>query len=156
MGCFAVAGSLSRILLPIASGYLDRLVNNSPFNIVLLLLSVAYLCIILSKSSMKQYIVVDYITADKTKKDKEAVVEKNKIGKGAGKDGVPNNCFSWIIRKFSQFFSLLYNLPRVDKIHAMAMIFIIVLSIVDFISIAGGIRNNKGFDINEDQGLDVD
>ena len=105
---------------------------------------------------MKQYIVVDYITADKTKKDNEAVVEKYKRGKGAGKDGISNNCFSWVIRKFFQFFSLLYNLPRVDKIHAMAMIFIIVLSIVDFISIAGGIRNNKGFDINEDQGLDVD
>ena len=78
MGWFAVAGSLSRILLPIASGYLDRLVDNSPFNIVLMLLSVAYLSIILSKRSMKQYIVVDYLTLEKTKKNNEEAVDTKK------------------------------------------------------------------------------
>ena len=173
MGGFAVAGSLSRILLPIASGYLDRLVDNSPFNIVLMLLSVAYLSIILSKRSMKQYIVVDYLTLDKTKKNNEEAIDKKKRElmkkkgegegekdeEGEGKDvtkKVSNNCLSWMIRKFSHFFRLLYNLSWIDKIHAIVMIFLIVLSIVDLISIAGGIRNNKGFEINEDQGLDVD
>ena len=170
-----MAGSLSRILLPIASGYLDRLVDNSPFNIVLMLLSVAYLSIILSKRSMKQYIVVDYLTLDKTKKNNEEAVDKKKRevmkrkgGEGEGekdeeREGekdvtkkVSNNCFAWMRRKFLHFFRLLYNLSWIDKIHAIVMIFLIVLSIVDLISIAGGIRNNKGFEINEDQGLDVD
>jgi ceroid-lipofuscinosis MFS transporter 7 len=47
MGYFASAGSLARIFFPIISGYLHRNESNSPFCVVLFILSLSYGCIIL-------------------------------------------------------------------------------------------------------------
>ena len=54
---FATAGSLARILLPIGSGLIDNAIDNGPFNIVLLMLSISYLFIILLIPLINKYIL---------------------------------------------------------------------------------------------------
>ena len=56
MGWFATAGSLARIVLPIFSGYLDTVRDNSPFSIVLGILSVSYLGVIYLENRIKYWI----------------------------------------------------------------------------------------------------
>mmetsp|Transcript_12020 Transcript_12020/g.10859 ORF Transcript_12020/g.10859 Transcript_12020/m.10859 type:complete len:163 (+) Transcript_12020:1-489(+) len=57
MGWFATFGSVARVILPIGSGYLDSAINNGPFNMVLLLLSISYLSILHLKPLIYQYIL---------------------------------------------------------------------------------------------------
>ena len=56
MGWFATAGSLARIVLPIISGYLDMLVDNGPFSIVLAMLAASYIGIVLLEKKIRFYI----------------------------------------------------------------------------------------------------
>jgi ceroid-lipofuscinosis MFS transporter 7 len=56
MGWFATAGSLARILFPIASGLSNTFAANSPFMIVLLLLILSYVGLILLRNRINFYI----------------------------------------------------------------------------------------------------
>ena len=56
MGWFATAGSLARIVLPIFSGYLDTVKDNSPFSIVLGMLTISYLGVIFLENRIRFWI----------------------------------------------------------------------------------------------------
>ena len=49
MGWFASAGSFARIVLPVASGYMEQWADGSAFNLVLLMLAGSYLAVLLLK-----------------------------------------------------------------------------------------------------------
>ena len=137
MGWFATSGSFSRIILPIISGYLDRSVHNSPFNIVLFMLALSYLGVILLKSNMKMYIEIEST--------------QNQIERRQIQD--PN---AGIWRPFSSMKRLWIGLNRQEQIQTIVMIFLMVFSIVDIIQMSGGSSRQDGYDIGEDLGLDVD
>ena len=137
MGWFATSGSFSRIILPIISGYLDRAVHNSPFNIVLFILALSYLGIILLKSNMKKYIEIE---------DYESQIEIQLT------QDYPAG--SW--RPFSSIMRLWSGLSRQEQMQAIIMTFLMVFSILDIILMSGSSSRQEGFDIGEDLGLDVD
>ena len=137
MGWFATSGSFSRILLPIVSGYLDKSVDNSPFNIVLFLLSLSYLGIVLLKANMLIYIDVD--PARKT------------ILIDSDEERLPG-----VWGKLVSYKRQWDELSRQDQAMALVMVFLMVFSIVDLVRLSGGVRRSKGFNFGEDQGLDVD
>jgi ceroid-lipofuscinosis MFS transporter 7 len=56
MGWFATAGSFSRIIMPIIAGYTDKLVDNSPFSIVLLSLSLSLVAVIFFRHRIEYFI----------------------------------------------------------------------------------------------------
>lgn len=52
-GWFASAGSLARIIIPIITGYLDTAVDNAPFGMVLILLTISYGSLILFRPALQ-------------------------------------------------------------------------------------------------------
>ena len=185
MGWFATSGSLARILLPILSGYLDKLVDNSPFNIVLFLLSLSYLGIILLKSHIETCIVVDYniSKSEKEKENRNRNRNENEDGNGnrngnenenENEDGngnengneekeeemenkISNSYSPEGIKKYLFLpYTVWRKLSNMDRLQALIMIFVIIFTVVDLVFIAGGVRDHRGFDIPEDEGLDVD
>ena len=156
MGWFATSGSLARILLPIFSGYLDKLVDNSPFNIVLFLLSMSYLGIILLKSHIETCIVVDY-NISKSEKEKENRNDNDDEEKEEMENKISNSYSPKGIKKYLFLpYTVWRKLSNMDRLQALIMIFVIIFTVVDLVFIAGGVGDQRGFDIPEDEGLDVD
>ena len=161
MGWFATAGSFSRILLPIVSGYLDKSVDNSPFNIVLFMLCLSYLGIILLKPMMKIYIEIVPVTeSQKIRND-----NNNANNNANNNNGNNNNEIDQVndVNPYTGIRAIIYNinvlwksLSLVDKWQAVAMIFLMIFTIIDLVSMSGGVRKEKGFDIGFDQGRDID
>lgn len=54
MSYFAAAGSLARIVIPIATGYLDKIEDNSPFLMIILMVSLSTVALLLLKSTIHQ------------------------------------------------------------------------------------------------------
>ena len=52
MGYFATAGSLARIVIPIMTGYLDKLQDNSPFLLIIFMVSLSYAAVVLLKGTI--------------------------------------------------------------------------------------------------------
>mmetsp|Transcript_6845 Transcript_6845/g.7157 ORF Transcript_6845/g.7157 Transcript_6845/m.7157 type:complete len:166 (+) Transcript_6845:1330-1827(+) len=61
---FATAGSISRIVLPITSGYVETIETNGTFSIVLCILSLAMIALLVKKDIISEFI----FTSDEKKK----------------------------------------------------------------------------------------
>ena len=140
MGWFATSGSLSRIILPIISGYLDKAVDNSPFNIVLFMLTLAYLGIVLLKPQMRIYIEVVDVNAPKISSEED--------DDGETHTGIRGFIHSTI--KLWESFSL------TEKAEVVVTVFLLFFSIFDLIALSGGLRKRHGFNTYEDHGYDID
>jgi hypothetical protein len=55
LGWFATAGSLARIIFPIVSGYIDQKVDNGPFSLVMVLLTLSLMGITLIRKQIALY-----------------------------------------------------------------------------------------------------
>ena len=117
MGLFATAGSLSRVLLPIISGYMDKVVKNSPFNIALFMLSLSYFGIVMLKPMIKVYIEVLDIN------QRSFIVESRDSIQGT--------------RRHLYTTGTIWNdLSRGNKIQAASMIFLMIFAFTDLVKMS--------------------
>lgn len=140
LGWFATSGSLSRIILPIISGYLDKAVDNSPFNIVLFMLALAYLGIVLLKPQMRVYIEVADASARKEPQEED-------------EDCRTHTGMYGCIHAFKKLWK---SFSRTEKAETLIMVLLLFFSIYDLIVLSGGLRKAHGFNTYEDQGFDID
>ena len=111
--------------------------DNSPFNIVLFMLSLSYLGVVLLKSNMKFYIEVD--------------TAQGLVGNLRNQKSPPG-----IIGCISSMRRIWCELNRQEQLQATAMVCLMLFSIIDLVLMSGGSRKQKGYDLGEDLGLDID
>jgi MFS family permease len=140
LGWFATSGSLSRIIFPIISGYLDKAVDNSPFNIVLFMLTLAYFGIVLLKPQMRIYIEVPDANARKVPQEDD-------------EDGETHTGLWGCIHASDKLWK---SFSRTEKAEALVMVFLLFFTLFDLVVLSGGLRKKHGFDTYEDQGFDID
>ena len=126
MGWFATSGSLSRIIFPILSGYLDKAVKNSPFNIVLFVLSLSYMGIVMLKTEMRTYIEVDR--------------EMQTVPARPGERGMNNpvaESTSGLWGRLNVIWKALSALSTREKTEVATMIMLMAFTILDIVSLSG-------------------
>ena len=136
----------------------------------------SYLGIILLKSHIETCIVVDYniSKSEKEKENRNGNRNENENEDGNGnRNGSENDndneekeemenkiSNSYSPKGIKKYLFLPYTvwrkLSNMDRLQALIMIFVIIFTVVDLVFIAGGVGDQRGFDIPEDEGLDVD
>lgn len=145
MGWFATSGSLSRIIFPILSGYLDKAVKNSPFNIVLFVLSLSYLGIVMLKTDMRTYIEVG----------REIETLPVRQGEGQMSNQVADSK-SGLWGRLNGIWGALSALTRKEKTEVAAMIMLMAFTILDIVSLSGELtEGGEGYSFDEDKGYDI-
>ena len=116
----------------------------------------SYLGIILLKSHIETCIVVDY-NISKSEKEKENRNDNDDEEKEEMENKISNSYSPKGIKKYLFLpYTVWRKLSNMDRLQALIMIFVIIFTVVDLVFIAGGVRDQRGFDIPEDEGLDVD
>ena len=145
MGWFATSGSLSRIIFPILSGYLDKAVKNSPFNIVLFVLSLSYMGIVMLKTEMRTYIEVDR--------------EMQTVPARSGERGMNNpvaESTSGLWGRLNVIWKALSALSTREKTEVATMIMLMAFTILDIVSLSGELsEGGEGYSLDEDKGYDT-
>ena len=145
MGWFATAGSLSRIVFPILSGYLDKAVKNSPFNMVLFVLSLSYMSIVMLKTQMRTYIEVDPGSLALPDRQSEGEMNNQVAESSSGLWGRLNG-----IR------NVLSVLTTREKTEVVTMIMLMAFTIVDLVSLSEELsEGGGGYSFDEDKGYDT-
>ena len=144
MGWFATAGSLSRIIFPILSGYLDKAVKNSPFNVVLFVLSLSYMGIVMLKKQMRTYIEVDRAT---------------KVSRGRQSEGDMSNLVaestSGLCGRLIRVWRAIRALTIKEKTEVLTMIMLMAFTIVDIVNVSEESREGDGFTFDKDRGSGI-
>jgi FlaG/FlaF family flagellin (archaellin) len=141
MGWFATAGSLSRIIFPILSGYLDKAVKNSPFNVVLFVLSLSYMGIVMLKSQMRTYIEVD----------RDTKVSRVRQSEGDMSYQVREST-SGLCGRLHRMWRALSSLTRKEKTEVLTMILLMAFTILDIVNVSEESREGDGFTFDKDRG----
>ena len=104
------------------------------------MLTSAYLGIVLLKPQMRIYIeVVD-------EKKKQAAQE-------GGEDDESRTGICGFIHAYDKVWR---SLSRTEKAEAVVMVFLMFFTLFDLVVLSGGLRKQRGFDLHEDQGYDID
>ena len=142
MGWFATSGSLSRIIFPILSGYLDKAVKNSPFNIVLFVLSLSYLGIVMLKTEMRTYIELG--------REIETLPVEGQMNNQVA------DSKSGLWGRLNGIWGALSALTKKEKTEVAAMIMLMAFTILDIVSLSGELtEGGEGYSFDEDKGYDT-
>lgn len=144
MGWFATAGSLSRIIFPILSGYLDKAVKNSPFNVVLFVLSLSYMGIVVLKTHMRTYIEVD------------RGMKVSRVRQSEGDmTNIVSESASGLCGRLTGALRALRALTIKEKTEVVTMMMLMAFTVLDIVNVSEESREGDGFTFDKDRGPGV-
>jgi FlaG/FlaF family flagellin (archaellin) len=155
MGWFATSGSFARILLPIVSGYLDKALDNSPFNIVLFMLTLSYLSVVMLKPQLRKHIEIKdscKTTETQVTTEPQPVEEKVNVTGKEGKIRIVDTFWSIVTDVEKAWVSL----SRVEKVEVTLMAFLMIFSLFELLILSGKFNSVHGYNIGEDLSPDMD
>lgn len=154
MGWFATSGSFARILLPIVSGYLDKALDNSPFNVVLFMLTLSYLSVVMLKQQLRKHIEikrVDKTTNTENKSPADERIRTNDTDNVAesGLCGMFWNAVSGVEVAWKA-------LSYFEKAEVTLMAFLMIFSLFELMILSGKFNSIHGYNLDEDLSPDMD
>lgn len=155
MGWFATSGSFARILLPIVSGYLDKAMDNSPFNIVLFMLTLSYLSVVMLKPQLRKHIEIkDFSKTTDTQATTESRPEDKrvKVTERGGKIRIVDTFWGIVTDVEKAWVSL----SRVEKAEVTLMGFLLIFSLFELLILSGRFNSKHGYFLDEDLSPDMD
>ena len=155
MGWFATSGSFARIVLPIISGYLDKALDNSPFNIVLFMLTLSYLSVVLLKPQLRKHIETkssDKTTNTQDSSESQSAAERRRVSDTEEETGI----FSMLWNTVTRAEKVWLKLSRVEKAEVTLMAFLMIFSLFELMVLSGKFNSIHGYNLDEDLSPDMD
>lgn len=157
MGWFATSGSFARILLPIVSGYLDKALDNSPFNVVLFMLTLSYLSVVMLKQQLRKHIEIKRVdNTTNTGNNTESQPADERIRTNETENVVENGFFGMFWNAVSGVESAWKALSYFEKAEVTLMAFLMLFSLFELMILSGKFNSIHGYNLDEDLSPDMD
>lgn len=159
MGWFATSGSFARILLPIVSGYLDKALDNSPFNVVLFMLTLSYLSVVLLKQQLRKHIEIkrpDKTTNTESNAESQPADERIRTNDTETERVVEDGYCGMFWNTVSGVESAWKALSYFEKAEVTLMAFLMIFSLFELMILSGKFNSIHGYNLDEDLSPDMD